>query len=84
MNESIAKFVGGLIGVGVIGVGCGGWEGGIFTGTSLVVSKNVPANFEGFDFFTPKNPDFENSSWIFFHLEKFLKFFDKIRRIISI
>ena len=35
-------------------------------------------------FFFQKIPDFENSSWIFFHLEKFLKFFDEIRRIISI
>ena len=40
MNESIAKFVGGLIGVGgggVIWVGGGGWGGGILTGTPLVV-----------------------------------------------
>merc|ERR1711951_293084 len=35
-------------------------------------------------FFFQKIPDFENSSWIFFHLKKFLKFFDEIRRSISI
>ena len=48
---------------GVIGVGCGGWGGGdIFTGTSLVVTKKVPAIIGDFDFFFPKNPHFENSS----------------------
>ena len=29
-------------------------------------------------FFFQKIPDFENSSWIFFHLKKFLKFFAEI------
>jgi len=29
-----------------------------------------------------KIPDFENSSWIFFHLNNILKFFGEIRRII--
>ena len=47
MNESIAKFVGGLIGVrgggGGGGIWVGGGWGGIFTGTSLVVPKKVPA-----------------------------------------
>ena len=65
MNESIAKFVGGLIGVGGGGdLGARWWwlGGGIFTGTSLVVSRKVTATFGNFDFFSQKTPDFENSS----------------------
>ena len=63
MNESIAKFVGGLIGVGDGGGGGvwgggGGWGGGIFTGTSLVVPKKcllsihvrVPAAYVNLDY----------------------------------
>ena len=59
----------------------GGWVGGgiIFTGTSLVVPKKVPAVYGDFDFFfLQKTPDFENSSLFFFHLQMFLKFFAKI------
>ena len=53
--------------------------GGIFTGTSLVVPKKVPAVYGDFDFFfLQKTPDFENSSLFFFHLQMFLKFFAKI------
>ena len=37
----------------------GRWlRGGIFTGTSLVVPKKVPAIYGDFDFFSPKNPRF--------------------------
>ena len=45
---------------------------------SLVVSKKVPAIYGDFDFFCQKISDFENWSWIFFHLKKFLKFFGKL------
>ena len=60
MNESIAKFVGGLIGVGgggVIWVGGGGW-GGHFNWYAARGLKKVPAIYEDFDFFFPKNPRF--------------------------
>ena len=69
MNESIAKFVKGWSGVG--GDWGGGFGGGIVTGTSLEVSKKAPATHADFDFFPKKNPDFENSSWIFFYLKSF-------------
>ena len=74
MNESIAKFVGGVIGVG--GGGCFGWAvvvGG--RGAFLLVRrsghfywyaardfKKLPAIYWDFDFFSPKTPGFENSS----------------------
>ena len=39
----------------------GGWGGGIFPGTSLVVPKKVPAVFGDLDFFSSHNTqDFEN------------------------
>ena len=44
-------------------------------------SQNNPT-FEILIFVFQKMPDFEISSWIFFHLKKFLNFFGKIRRII--
>ena len=37
-------------------------RGEIYTGTSLVVSKKVPAIYGDFDFFSQKTSDFENSS----------------------
>ena len=37
----------------------------------------------GISIFFSKIYDFENSSWIFFHLKNFLKFFGQIRRIIA-
>ena len=64
-----------------VGGGGGGLGGGIVTGTSLEVSKKAPATHADFDFFQ-KNSDFENSSWIFFYLKKFLNFFAEIQRII--
>ena len=64
MNESIAKFVGGLIGVG--GGGWFGWAvvvgGGHFNWYAARGLKKVPAIYEDFDFFFQKTPDFENSS----------------------
>ena len=39
-------------------------------------SQNTPT-FEILNFVFEKMPDFEISSWIFFHLKKFLKFFLK-------
>ena len=44
---------------------------------SLVVSKKVPATYGDFDFFFQKISDFENWSWIFFHLKSFLFFLAK-------
>ena len=69
------------MGWGAIWVGDGGLGGVIFNGTSLVVPKRCLLSMRIL-FFFPKTPDFENSSWIFFHLKKFLKFFGEIRRII--
>ena len=41
-------------------------------------SQNTPT-FEILIFVFQKMPDFEISSWIFFHLKKFLNFFSEIR-----
>ena len=49
MNESIAKFVGGLIGVG-----------GHFYWYAARGFKKVPDIYRDFDFFSQKTPDFEN------------------------
>ena len=40
--------------------------------------KKVPATYGDFIIFFKKKPNFENWSWIFFHLKKFLKFFGEI------
>ena len=48
-------------------------------GTSLHswFQKKVPATYGDFIFFFKKKPNFENSSWIFFHLKTFLNFLTK-------
>merc|ERR1712198_452545 len=53
-------------------------------GILFFFSKKSACYLLGFCFFFQKIPDFENSSWIFFHLKKVLKFFGKIRRNIYI
>ena len=60
MNESIAKFVGGLIGVGGGGDLGGRWwlGGGHFYWYAARGLKKVPAIYGDFDFFFPKNPRF--------------------------
>ena len=75
MNESIAKFVGGLIGGGGViwvggGWGLGGGGGIIFTGTSLVVPKKVPAVYGDFDFFFSKKPQILKIQVCFFSTYK--------------
>ena len=59
MNESIAKFVEGLV-----------EGGGIFTGTSLVVPKKVPAVYGDFDFFFSKKPQILKIQVCFFSTYK--------------
>ena len=56
----------------------------VLPGGILFFSKKVPATCWDFYFYFQKIPDFENSRWIFFHLNNILKFFGEIRRIISL
>ena len=59
MNESIAKFVGGLIGVGVGGDLGGRWwlgGGGGFLMVRRLWFQKVPAIYEDFVFFPKKPP----------------------------
>ena len=55
------------------------WKSACYLWGFTVVSKKVPATYGDFIIFFKKKTNFENWSWIFFHLKKFLKFFGEIQ-----